>query len=67
VPECWNAAGQTEAAVDYGQTSRPPSSGVICEIMNKDGTMGSGATTQSIARRHEIPLVAIADLIAYRA
>ena len=59
-------AGQTEAAVDLARLAGLRPSGVICEIMNKDGTMARVPQLSRFARRHEIPLVAIADLIAYR-
>src|SRR6201994_2702222 len=59
-------AGQTEAAVDLARLAGLHPSGVICEIMNKDGTMARVPQLRRFARRHDIPLVAIADLIAYR-
>jgi 3,4-dihydroxy 2-butanone 4-phosphate synthase / GTP cyclohydrolase II len=59
-------AGQTEAAVDLARLAGLHPSGVICEIMNKDGTMARVPQLLRFARRHNIPLVAIADLIAYR-
>ena len=59
-------AGQTEAAVDLARLAGLHPSGVICEIMNKDGTMARVPQLTRFARRHDIPLVAIADLIAYR-
>jgi 3,4-dihydroxy-2-butanone 4-phosphate synthase len=57
-------AGQTEAAVDLARLAGLHPSGVICEIMNKDGTMARVPQLRRFARRHNIPLVAIADLIA---
>ena len=59
-------AGQTEAAVDLARLAGLHPSGVICEIMNKDGTMARVPQLTRFAQRHNIPLVAIADLIAYR-
>src|ERR1700742_4713363 len=59
-------AGQTEAAVDLARLAGLHPSGVICEIMNKDGTMARVPELRRFSRRHDIPLVAIADLIAYR-
>jgi 3,4-dihydroxy 2-butanone 4-phosphate synthase/GTP cyclohydrolase II len=59
-------AGQTEAAVDLARLAGLHPSSVICEIMNKDGTMARLPQLTRFARRHNIPLVAIADLIAYR-
>jgi 3,4-dihydroxy 2-butanone 4-phosphate synthase/GTP cyclohydrolase II len=59
-------AGQTEAAVDLARLAGLHPSGVICEVMNKDGTMARVPQLSRFARRHDIPLVAIADLISYR-
>jgi 3,4-dihydroxy 2-butanone 4-phosphate synthase/GTP cyclohydrolase II len=59
-------AGQTEAAVDLARLAGFHPSGVICEIMSKDGTMARVPELRRFARRHDILLVAIADLIAYR-
>jgi 3,4-dihydroxy 2-butanone 4-phosphate synthase/GTP cyclohydrolase II len=59
-------AGQTEAAVDLARLAGLHPSGVICEIMNTDGTMARVPQLRRFARRHGIPLVALADLIAYR-
>src|SRR2546427_9597426 len=59
-------AGQTEAAVDLARLAGLHPSGVICEIMNKGSTMARVAQRSRFVRRHEIPLDAIADLIAYR-
>src|ERR1700688_1747460 len=59
-------AGQTEASVDLARLAGLHPSGVICEIMNKDGTMARVPQLSRFARRHNIPLVAIADLITYR-
>jgi 3,4-dihydroxy 2-butanone 4-phosphate synthase / GTP cyclohydrolase II len=59
-------AGQTEAAVDLARLAGLHPSGVICEIMNNDGTMARVPELRRFAKRHDILLVAIADLIAYR-
>jgi 3,4-dihydroxy 2-butanone 4-phosphate synthase/GTP cyclohydrolase II len=59
-------AGQTEAAVDLARLAGLHPSGVICEIMNKDGTMARVPQLSLFARRHKIPLITIADLITYR-
>jgi 3,4-dihydroxy 2-butanone 4-phosphate synthase/GTP cyclohydrolase II len=59
-------AGQTEAAVDLARLAGLHPSGVICEIMNGDGTMARMPQLRRFARQHNIPLVAIADVIAYR-
>src|ERR1700728_2679909 len=59
-------AGQTEAAVDLARIAGLYPAGVICEIMNEDGTMARVPQLARFARRHEIPLITVADLIAYR-
>lgn len=59
-------AGHTEAAVDIARLSGLSASGVICEIMNDDGTMARMPDLIDFARHHGLKLAAIADLIAYR-
>jgi 3,4-dihydroxy 2-butanone 4-phosphate synthase / GTP cyclohydrolase II len=59
-------AGQTEAAVDLARLSGLYPAGVICEIMNEDGTMARQSELAEFARRHRIRMVTIADLISYR-
>ncbi|AIC94681.1 MULTISPECIES: bifunctional 3,4-dihydroxy-2-butanone-4-phosphate synthase/GTP cyclohydrolase II [Shouchella] len=59
-------AGHTEAAVDFARISGAEPVGVICEIMNDDGTMARVPQLKEIARKHKLPLVTIKDLIAYR-
>jgi 3,4-dihydroxy 2-butanone 4-phosphate synthase/GTP cyclohydrolase II len=59
-------AGQTEAAVDLARLAGLHPAGVICEIMNEDGTMARLPQLRRFARRHQIPLVSVADLITYR-
>src|SRR6202047_5220271 len=59
-------AGQTEAAVDLARIAGLRPAGVICEIMNEDGTMARVPPLTSYARRHNMPFITIADLIAYR-
>jgi 3,4-dihydroxy 2-butanone 4-phosphate synthase/GTP cyclohydrolase II len=59
-------AGQTEAAVDLARLAGLHPSGVICEIMNKDGTMARVPQLSRFARRHNMPLITIEDLITYR-
>ena len=59
-------AGQTEAAVDFARIAGLYPAGVICEVMNKDGTMARVPQLARFARKHRIPLVTIADLIRYR-
>jgi 3,4-dihydroxy 2-butanone 4-phosphate synthase / GTP cyclohydrolase II len=59
-------AGQTEAAVDLARMAGLRPAGVICEIMNEDGTMARVPELRCFSRRHDVPLITIADLIAYR-
>ena len=59
-------SGQTEAAVDLARLARLNPSGVICEIMNDDGTMARVPDLVPYARRHGLKIVTVADLIKYR-
>src|SRR5687768_16755303 len=59
-------AGQTEAAVDLARIAGLYPAGVICEIMNPDGTMARVPELTKFARRHKLPMITIADLINYR-
>jgi 3,4-dihydroxy 2-butanone 4-phosphate synthase/GTP cyclohydrolase II len=59
-------AGHTEAAVDLARLAGFYPSGVICEIMNDDGTMARMPDLVAFAQHHGLKLAAIADLIAYR-
>jgi 3,4-dihydroxy 2-butanone 4-phosphate synthase/GTP cyclohydrolase II len=59
-------AGHTEAAVDITRLAGLAPAGVICEIMNDDGTMARLPDLIEFSRRHTLKLGTIADLIAYR-
>jgi len=59
-------AGHTEAAVDLCRLAGLSPVGVICEIMNEDGTMARLPDLAKFAARHGLPILTIADLIAYR-
>ena len=59
-------AGQTEAAVDLARIAGLYPAGVICEIMNEDGTMARVPQLARFAKRHNLLLITIADLIKYR-
>ena len=59
-------AGQTEAAVDLARLAGLTPAGVICEIMNEDGTMARMPQLEEISREHDIPILTIADLINFR-
>jgi 3,4-dihydroxy 2-butanone 4-phosphate synthase/GTP cyclohydrolase II len=58
--------GQTEAAVDLTRLAGLTSAGVICEVMNDDGTMARVPDLVEFCRRHDLRMVTVADLIAYR-
>src|SRR5437667_217048 len=59
-------AGQTEAAVDLARIAGLYPAGVICEIMNEDGTMARVPELTKFARRHGLLMITIADLIKHR-
>jgi 3,4-dihydroxy 2-butanone 4-phosphate synthase/GTP cyclohydrolase II len=59
-------AGQTEAAVDLARLAGLNPAGVICEIMNDDGTMARVPDLVPYCERHELKMITVADLIAYR-
>ena len=59
-------AGQTEAAVDLARIAGLYPAGVICEIMNEDGTMARVPELTKFAQRHKLLMITIADLIQYR-
>jgi len=59
-------AGQTEAAVDLARLAGLTPAGVICEIMNEDGTMARMPQLEEFNARHHIPILTVADLIKYR-
>lgn len=59
-------AGQTEGSVDLARLAGKRPASVICEIMNADGTMARRPQLEEISRKHNIPVVSIADIIAYR-
>ncbi|MCB1042172.1 MAG: 3,4-dihydroxy-2-butanone-4-phosphate synthase [Acidobacteria bacterium] len=58
--------GHTEAAVDLARLAGFTPAGVICEVMNEDGTMARRADLDIFARKHQLSIVSIADLAAYR-
>ncbi|MGD0199573.1 MAG: 3,4-dihydroxy-2-butanone-4-phosphate synthase [Bryobacteraceae bacterium] len=59
-------AGQTEAAVDLARLAGLPPAGVICEVMNDDGTMARTPQLQDFCRRHGLKMISVAGLIRYR-
>ena len=59
-------AGQTDAAVDLARIAGLYPAGVICEIMNEDGTMARVPQLARFAKRHGLLMITVADLIQYR-
>ena len=59
-------AGYTEAAVDFAQMAGLYPAGVICEIMNEDGTMARTPQLMEFVQKHGLKIVTIADMIRYR-
>ncbi len=59
-------AGQTEAAVDLARIAGLYPAGVICEVMNEDGTMARVPQLRKFVRRHGLLMITVADLINYR-
>jgi 3,4-dihydroxy 2-butanone 4-phosphate synthase/GTP cyclohydrolase II len=59
-------AGQTEAAVDLARLAGLRPAGVICEIMNEDGTMARAPQLELFCREHDLKMITVQDLIRYR-
>ena len=59
-------AGQTEASVDLARLAGLRPGGVICEIMNADGTMSRVPELLEFSARHGLKMISVADLIRYR-
>ncbi|MBA2614824.1 MAG: bifunctional 3,4-dihydroxy-2-butanone-4-phosphate synthase/GTP cyclohydrolase II [Actinobacteria bacterium] len=59
-------AGQTEAAVDLARLAGLIPAGVVCEIMNEDGTMARVPDLVRYCERHDLKMITVADLIEYR-
>jgi 3,4-dihydroxy 2-butanone 4-phosphate synthase / GTP cyclohydrolase II len=58
--------GQTEASVDLARLAGLPSAGVICEILNADGSMARRPELEKFAKEHHLRFITVADIIAYR-
>ena len=58
--------GQTEAAVDLARLAGLNPAGVICEVMNDDGTMARVKDLERYCAKHDLKMITVADLIAYR-
>ncbi len=59
-------AGHTEASVDLARLAGFPPAGVLCEIMDEDGSMMRMPALIEFARQHSLPLITVRDLIEYR-
>ena len=59
-------AGHTEGSVDLVRLAGTHPAAVVCEILNDDGTMARRPQLEKIAKKHKMPIVTIADVIAYR-
>jgi len=59
-------AGHTEASVDLARLAGLSPAGVLCEVVNEDGTMARLPDLEGFAAEHDLLLISIADLIAYR-
>lgn len=59
-------AGHTEASVDLARLAGLKPAGLMCEIMDDDGSMARGDRLLEFARRHSLTVVTVADIIAYR-
>ena len=58
--------GQTEASVDLARLAGLPPAGVICEIMNEDGTMARRPQLEEFAAHHKLRFITVAQIVAYR-
>jgi 3,4-dihydroxy 2-butanone 4-phosphate synthase/GTP cyclohydrolase II len=58
--------GQTEASVDLARLAGLPPVGVICEIMNPDGSMARRPDLEEYARKHDLKFITVAQIVAYR-
>ncbi|PID72382.1 MAG: bifunctional 3,4-dihydroxy-2-butanone-4-phosphate synthase/GTP cyclohydrolase II [Desulfobulbus propionicus] len=58
--------GQTEGSVDLARIAGMRQAGIICEIMNEDGTMARMPDLEVFAQEHDLKIATIADLVAYR-
>ncbi len=58
--------GQTEASVDLARLAGLPPAGVICEILNADGSMARRPELEAFAKEHDLRFITVAQLVAYR-
>lgn len=59
-------AGHTEGSIDLARMAGWMPAAVLCEVMNPDGTMARGVQLEKFAKKHELPLLSIEDIILYR-
>ena len=59
-------AGHTEAVIDLARMAGLYPAGVVCEIMNSDGTMARMPELEEFSRKHDLKIISIAQIIAYR-
>ena len=57
--------GQTDAAIDLTRLAGLTPGGVLCEVMNSDGTMARGVQLQALCRRHDLPMVTVEEIAAH--
>ena len=57
--------GQTEAAIDLTRLAGLTPGGVLCELMNPDGTMTRGVQLQAFCSRHELPVITVEEIAAH--
>ncbi len=58
--------GHTEASLDLARLAGSPPSGVICEIMNDDGSMARLSELERVAEQHNLPILSVEDVVRYR-
>jgi 3,4-dihydroxy 2-butanone 4-phosphate synthase len=58
--------GHTEGTVDLAVLAGLAPAGVLCELMNPDGTMARGKQVDDFAKLHNLPVLSIAELVAFR-
>ncbi len=58
--------GQTEGSVDLARLAGLKPAGVICEVMNDDGTMSRMPQLEIFAEKHDLKIISVADIVAYR-
>jgi 3,4-dihydroxy 2-butanone 4-phosphate synthase len=58
--------GHTEGSVDLARLAGLKPAGVLCELMNEDGTMMRGEQITRFAAQHGMPMLTIEDIVAYR-